>query len=393
MKTTQVLLTDVSSQTWIQEILLNQESHPGFSQTTTDWSIHKKQLHGGLSEGVDLIEVNNGALQLSILPTRGMGVWKGNFQGIPLEWKSPVKTPVNPAFVNLSERGGLGWLSGFNELICRCGLISNGPPGKDPAGNPLESELTLHGRIANTPAHYVSIELDPADGGWIKITGRMEEGILFGSHLLLESTLETRLGSAEFRIRDRVTNLGPEPAESELLYHINVGAPFLEADSRFAMPFEEMAPRDSRAAEGIHDFETYLGPTPGYAEQAYYFQPVCDENGFTPALLSSKTGSMGFLVSYKKESLPCFTLWKNTQTESGGYVTGLEPGITFPNFRSVEREQGRLRELSSGESYETEFRISILNNSDSVDEIRQKITKLSEKHPSVIHDLPHARFS
>lgn len=392
MKSTQILFTDVSSQIWVEETLLNAESHPEFSENP-GWSIHKIQLHGGLSEGVDLIEVNNGALQLSILPTRGMGVWKGVCQGIPLEWQSPVKAPVNPAFVTLSERGGLGWLSGFNELICRCGLISNGPPGSDPAGNPLETELTLHGRIANTPAHYVRVELDPADGGWLKITGRMEEGMLFGSHFQLESTLETRLGSAEFRIRDRVTNLGPEPAESELLYHINVGAPFLQAGSQFALPFEEMAPRDPRAAEGVDGFETYLGPTAGYSEQAYYFQPVCDDQGLTPALLTDSQGGVGFLVRFKTASLPCFTLWKNTQSEAGGYVTGLEPGINFPNFRAVEREQGRLRMVESGGSYETEFQISILNNSDSVDEVRQKITKLSEKSRSVIHETPHPRFS
>ncbi|QDV50496.1 aldose 1-epimerase family protein [Gimesia fumaroli] len=392
MKSTQFLFTDVSSQTWVEEILLNAESHPEFSRNP-GWSIHKTQLHGGLSEGVDLIEVNNGALQLSILPTRGMGVWKGNCQGIPLEWQSPVKTPVNPAYVTLSERGGLGWLSGFNELICRCGLISNGPPGTDSGGNPLESEITLHGRIANTPAHFVNVELDPADGGWLKVTGKMEEGMLFGSHFLLESTLETRLDSTEFRIRDRVTNLGPESAESELLYHINVGAPFLEEGSQFAIPFEEMAPRDSRAAEGVKEFETYLGPTPGYAEQAYYFLPVCDDKGDTPALLADKKGGIGFLVDLKKASLPYFTLWKNTQSEAGGYVTGLEPAIGFPNFRAVEREQGRLRILESGASYETEFQVSILNNSDSVDEVRQKITKLSEKGQSVIHETPHPRFS
>ncbi|MCH9654868.1 MAG: aldose 1-epimerase family protein [Planctomycetes bacterium] len=392
MNPKQILFTDVSSQTWIEEIILNAESHPGFSESSS-WSIQKKQLHGGLSEGVDLIEVNNGALTLSILPSRGMGVWKGAFQGIPLEWKSPVKTPINPAFVNLSERGGLGWLSGFNELICRCGLISNGPPGTDSAGNPLESELTLHGRIANTPAHYVCVELNPAEGGMIKITGRMEEGILFGSHFLLESTLETQIGSSEFLIRDRITNLGPDAAESELLYHINIGPPFLEAGSKFMMPFDEMAPRDPRAAEGVKDFNTYLGPTPDYAEQAYYFLPICDEKGETPALLCNKQGDLGFQVSFKKAFLPYFTLWKNTGSESGGYVTGLEPAINFPNFRGVEREQGRLRALGSGDSYETEFRISILNHQDSVDEVRQKITKLNEQSPSIIHDQPHDRFS
>ncbi|MFG0240851.1 MAG: DUF4432 family protein, partial [Gimesia chilikensis] len=181
--------------------------------------------------------------------------------------------------------------------------------------------------------------------------------------------------------------------ESELLYHINVGAPFLEAGAQFAIPFEEMAPRDPRAAEGVTAYQTYLGPTPGYAEQAYYFKPVADEQGLTPALLTGREGEIGFLVEFVQSELPCFTLWKNTQPEAAGYVTGLEPGTNYPNFRATEREQGRLKALQPGESYKTEFKISILNNSDSVDAIRQKITKLSQQSPSVVHESPHPRFS
>lgn len=392
MKPAQILFTDLESQIWVDQTLLNAESHPDFS-TSSDWSIRKRQLHGGMSEGVDLIEIDNGSLKLSVIPTRGMGIWKGLFQDLPLGWQSPVKYPVNPAYVDLTERGGLGWLSGFNELVCRCGLISMGPPGTDTGGNPLESELTLHGRIANTPAHFVRVELDPGNGGWLRITGRMNEGMLFGSQLQLESTLEMQLGSTSFTIRDRVTNFGASDAESELLYHINVGAPFLESGSQFAMPFEAMAPRDPRAAEGVRDFQTYLGPTPGYAEQAYFFKPAADEKGVTPALLTDKAGKTGFLVEFDKVSLPCFTLWKNTQPKSAGYVTGLEPGLNYPNFRATEREQGRLKSLKSGESYETELKVSILNNSDSVDVWRQKITKLSEQSQSVIHEAPHSQFS
>ncbi len=40
MKSLQVLFTDVSSETWIEQILLDAESHPAFSQNT-DWSIQK----------------------------------------------------------------------------------------------------------------------------------------------------------------------------------------------------------------------------------------------------------------------------------------------------------------------------------------------------------------
>ncbi|MDH5795264.1 MAG: aldose 1-epimerase family protein, partial [Candidatus Bathyarchaeota archaeon] len=41
------------------------------------WSIEKRRLSGGLSDGVDAVEVNNGKLSFVVVPTRGMGIWKG----------------------------------------------------------------------------------------------------------------------------------------------------------------------------------------------------------------------------------------------------------------------------------------------------------------------------
>ena len=59
-------------------------------QGSPDWSIRWRTLRGGLSEGIFAVEVDNGDLALTILPTRGMGIWKGRFHDLPLEWKSPV---------------------------------------------------------------------------------------------------------------------------------------------------------------------------------------------------------------------------------------------------------------------------------------------------------------
>ena len=42
--------------------------------------------------------------------------------------------PVHPAFVPIAEPSGVGWLSGFDELMCRCGLESNGAPDFDERG-------------------------------------------------------------------------------------------------------------------------------------------------------------------------------------------------------------------------------------------------------------------
>src|SRR5262245_41221881 len=124
---------------------------PGLGQS----GVVKRTYAGGLSEGVVAVEINDGKLQLDVLPARGMGMWRVSALGdkeLPtIGWKSPVRGPVHPAFVDLGEPSGLGWLDGFDEFFVRCGLESNGAPDFDAKTGRLTHPL--HGRIANRPAH------------------------------------------------------------------------------------------------------------------------------------------------------------------------------------------------------------------------------------------------
>lgn len=142
----------------------------GERSASGQWRVRMHTLRGGRSEGVQVIELDNGAMAIDVLPTRGMGIWRG--AAIPLSAGSAAKQPVNPCFVPLMEPAGLGWLDGFNELLCRCGLESNGPPEFDDSGRLLRP---LHGRIANTPAHRVELSVDedaeesPYAGSWMSL--------------------------------------------------------------------------------------------------------------------------------------------------------------------------------------------------------------------------------
>src|SRR5664279_2667809 len=40
------------------------------------WSVQLRTLHGGRQEGVQVIDVDNGAMTFTIVPTRGFEVWK-----------------------------------------------------------------------------------------------------------------------------------------------------------------------------------------------------------------------------------------------------------------------------------------------------------------------------
>ena len=153
------ILTDAVNDVWLDTFHTGQDRLP--LATPQPWSIRKRMLRGGRRDGIDLIELDNGTLRVNILPTRGMGLWQGRYRDHFLGWKSPVQGPVHPRHVNLTERGSLGWLAGFDEWLCRCGLAWNGPPGEDAytdkAGRARRDPLTLHGRIANLPAHHVEV--------------------------------------------------------------------------------------------------------------------------------------------------------------------------------------------------------------------------------------------
>ncbi len=385
-----ILLIDETTNRHAAPVHLNSTSDDAGPAWGQPWSIRFDTLKTGVSAGVDVLSVQLGDVSFEILPTRGMGLWKGTVSGFPLQWNSPVSRPVHPAYVALQDRGRLGWLHGFNELLCRCGMGFNGPPGND-AGK----SITLHGRVANLPAHHLRVEIS-ASKQQIQVIGVVEEQSMFGDCFRLETTYTLRSNLAGIEICDRMTNLGGHEAPLSMLYHLNIGEPFLQQGSQVHIPFRALAPRDAQAAKGISTWQTYLPPTPGYAEEAYYFDPIADEQGQSLAVLAPPTGNTGPLalaVKFDKQSLPWLTVWKNTCDVATGYVTGIEPSVNFPNFHSFEREQGRLPLLAPGTSYETRFGLEVYTQQRDVNAALSRVLELQALTPGVIHHFPKPGWS
>jgi galactose mutarotase-like enzyme len=388
-------LTDVRGDLWIDSFAVANESL--HLPTPHDWSIRKRTLRGGLRDGVDLIEVHNGSLSFSVLPTRGMGLWRGDYRGNFLGWRSPVNGPVHPKYVQLQDRGGLGFLAGFDELLCRCGLASNGPPGEDvwtDAGHRTHrTPLTLHGRIANLPAQVVEVRIGLDPPHELSVTGEIEESALFCSQLRLTTTYTTVPGSNRLVIHDVIENRAAGPAEIELLYHLNVGPPFLEAGSRVLAPIREMAPQTARAAEGIATYETYVGPTTGFAEQVYLYDLQADAHGHALAVLVNAAGNRALAVRCNRNELPCFTVWKNCGALEDGYVTGLEPATNYPNFKTFERSNGRVPVLAAGGRWECRWSFEVCDTPAGVSALLQEVATLQAHGKAVVHRTPQPRFS
>lgn len=357
------------------------------------WSIEKQTLRGGLADGVEIIEVIAGELRLAILPTRGMGIWRASVAGTALGWKSPIQGPVHPKFVRLADEGGLGWLAGFDEWIVRCGLHSNGPPGKDilrrEDGSSRGYDLTLHGKIANIPAHSVIVHVQQTPPFEIEITGVVDEAMLFFPALRLTTSIRVTPGQKGFKIADRVTNLASQPAELEMLYHCNFGPPLLGAGAQFVAPVESVSPRDAAAVGAMERYDQFPGPTPGIAEEVFFLDLVADSrSGRTVAALVDPHKKRACAIRYLKEQLPCFTLWRNPAAEQDGYVAGLEPGTNLPNFKSFEREAGRVVTLPSGGQYDIEMAFEVADTAEGVSALLEEIEALQLRVAPAIHPRP-----
>jgi hypothetical protein len=337
----QWILTDVAAGVHVNELWLKSDDLQVRAQGC---EITKHTLRGGLCDGVEVIRVNNGRLSFDVLPTRGMGLWKARLDGAEIGWQSPVRGPVHPAFVPLMEPSGLGWLDGFDELLVRCGLESNGAPDFDERGKLV---YPLHGRIANRPAHRIEVAVD-REAGEILVTGVVEETRFHFTKLRMTSRISTRIGEAALQVHDEVENFSGRPGEMQMLYHTNFGQPLLNPGSRFIAPVKTVMPRDARAAEGIATWNVYAEEQAGYAEEVYFMELLAGADGWTRTLLKNADGTRGVSVLVDRAQLPCYTLWKNTTTSPDGYATGLEPATNFPNRRTFEGQRGRVVRLQPG---------------------------------------------
>ncbi|MBH58564.1 MAG: DUF4432 domain-containing protein [Planctomycetaceae bacterium] len=375
-------LTEVSNGTFVEHLELSSRD---VTDTPEGWSVIKKTMRGGLSDGVEIVEINNGKLSFGVLLTRGMSLTTATIGKQSFGWKSPVQGPVHPKYVPLNEPSGLGWLDGFDEMMVRCGLESNGAPEFDAETHNLQ--YPLHGRIGNKPAQKAAITID-ADAGTISVSGVVVETRFHFFKLCLETTITTGFGDNAIVLNDTVKNLSASPAEAQMLYHANFGDPLLDAGSKVVAPIDELVPRNDHAASGIEAWDSYQAAQPGFEEQVYFLKCLGDNDGNTEVLLKNAHSTQGVSLSYNINALPCFSVWKNTTALEDGFVTGIEPGTNYPNPRTYEGEQGRVIKLEPGGSANLGLTMQFLVSDKQVAEVEKRVAELQSGSEPTIHSKP-----
>lgn len=336
--------------------------------------IRTETLHGGLRQGVQVVEVSTDRVQVQVLLSRGGGIGRLVIDGVSLGWRSPISGPVHPNFVPLYRPDGLGWLAGFDETLARCGLLNVGGPQFN---EQHQLEFPLHGAIAHQPCSQARVFVSPADSSLIVETVCSE--VLFHFHRLqLRSRLTLRLGQASLELQDEIENQGGRSAEVLLLHHWNFGPPLVQPQSLITVAHTGITPRNRWAEQHLADWDRMQAPAGDGQETVYFFDQQSDPAGQSHSLLECPAGQQAVHFTWPTAQFPCLTLWKNPVALEDGYAIGMEPGTCFPNGRAAERTANRTITLPPGAKHESRIQLNgLIDAADSIQTLRSRIQTLS----------------
>ena len=158
--------------------------------------------------------------------------------------------------------------------------------------------------------------------------------------------------------------------------------------ARFSGAVRRVVPFNAHAAKDVATFAEYTGPVRGFIEQVYNLHPYADADGRSLVMLRNAAGDRAVSMGFAVAELPYVTLWKNLTAVEEGYVTGLEPGTSFPYTRRLEREAGRVPKLKPGETRRFAIDIGLHATADAVRTAEDLIARIQDGRPTQIDRAP-----
>jgi hypothetical protein len=339
---------------------------------------HMSQLAGvrlltsdnGPSRGVRLIEFRTGTgFIFEIAVDRGFDVGRCEYRGASVGWIPPTMLPA-PWF--FEDQTGFGWLrSGLGGLNNTCGLVHVGNPEETSVAHynfparPIE-RYGVHDRAALIPAELISFG-ERWEGGKLilEAVGRVTQAQTYGENLTLTRTYRAEMGASWFTMEDVVENRGFLPTEHMLLYHMNIGFPFVDDGAEFIAPVAR-APDLLFGTANVNDpasWSRFIAPQRDWVQQTFEHRMVPDAEGqvevaiFNPKLFHGT----GVSIRYDHSAMPRYIEWR--MMGEGQYAAGVEP-CTNGFGRKQVKEAGELIVLQPGDRRTYRTRLGIIGNTD-----------------------------
>jgi hypothetical protein len=260
-------------------------------------SLRRYMALDGEMKGLNVIDCHNGKMHFIINESKALDIMQIYYCGENISFvsKNGFKAREIP-FLKRFEGG----------MLYTCGL--------DCVGEVEGHEL--HGTLHNTPA--ILTRMDCTEEGII-VEGYMRDTALFGKNLLLKRRISSIVGSDRIEIEDTLINEGTKQEEYALLYHVNLGYPFLDEGGELVVDPEQVRSRNEWAKAHVVNWKQIQAPKDNF-EETCYFLDMKDGN------ISYIGKDKKFTMQYTKGTLPKFIVWKSMA--NGDYALGFEPSTT-----------------------------------------------------------------
>src|ERR1019366_9561709 len=277
-----------------------------------------------------ILRVRNGELEIEILVDRGFDIGRVLYRGIPTQWLSPAgfrhAHSFNPSSI---EPDGWGWLRSWpGGFLSTIGVDHVGGPLVHPNRH-LHPAITAERRfvggfISLSPTTIEIINVD-WERGVIEVQAKVRQAAPFAEHLVMTRRITMNFGEATFHLSDVVQNDGYIEEPIQVLYHINLGWPFLAPETKLTTSCTQLLSCiDSAKGE---DPSVMPKPTKKDVERVWDWNapPGVQWVRVTNPNAAGR-GEMSMKLEWDGNQLPHFMQWRNACESL--YVQGLEPSTT-----------------------------------------------------------------
>ena len=355
------------------------------------------QLDDGVERGIRLLEFRTGSgLRFTVLIDRAFDIADCEYCGAAIGWHSPAGFR-HPGLHEYEGEDGLAWLRSFSGLLVSCGLDHILFMDADSAEHyhyehRKTVDSSIHGRVSTIPGRLLGYgEHWEGDECTLYCEGIVQQSTVFGEDLHLSRRIEARVGSSQFIIRDRVINHGFYRTPHMFCYHINIGYPVLDEESRYIAPIKEVtwaAHAETYKKQGV-GYKRAPRPQQNFHEQVWEHWLAADSERKVPfAVVNERFNEgqgIGILIEVNKDEFPCHFEWQNFQ--EGQYVIGVEPSTNHVLGKPFAKKRGELVWLEHAEERNYTTRFEVLGDLNAIQRAENRIRAIG-KQPDEDYPIP-----
>lgn len=278
-----------------------------------------------------------GGLHARVLVDRGLDIGAVWFGGMPLAWSSGMGE--HPAgYADARDGWHDGWAGG---LLTTCGLRNVGVSSEGHGH---------HGRYSDQAADEFAVKRERSDDGSprLVVEGVIREPVGLGRGLVLRRRIVFPLWQGRVEIDDVVTNEAFERLQAPMLYHVNIGAPFLDAES---------VPRARVGSGHVPMAGVSAMGAPAFVPDVVQECAVEPPADWAECAIDSSRLGLRLAVGWDRRTMPRLFVWQ--RRTPGTYVTAIEPANASVRGRAADRADGTAPWLEPGETRRTRLRVCV----------------------------------